>query len=268
MEEPQRATLEINLQNTLEIAHVGVRRAAAFLKLGLLQAEQPVPDNLALDGGVTYGFWPNPIPPEVREAIRAEFRAWVTGAALKELDHYFSLFLDQVWFAIEVAELHGTTVSSSHQFDDGFAGMTNVAKKLDLVAAKLKMSVESPRFESLGRARNSLTHGAGQVRERDTNEPGKLVVRWIAPELVVVDGEKEIVYRAAPADMHQVQSPDGANVLVRFQEQSVTFIVGDKIRLEPHHLSEICFFYSTRASLVVEGLRELLVSRGIVKPRS
>lgn len=59
---------------------------------------------------------------------------------MRELDLFYGLFLDKLWLAIEVGELHGTEVRFDHVFDPKFARKTNVASKQNDVSTKLGMA--------------------------------------------------------------------------------------------------------------------------------
>lgn len=254
--------LKINFDRIVALGEVGPRRASAFLKLGLSALKSP-PENLNLEGGVTYQFLKHPLSPEDAAEIHSEYESWIVSSALKELDHYFSLFLDRVWSTIELIDLHGMTVPSSYQLDGKFEGDTNVARKVGRVASALGLRLEEEQFTSLSRARNCLSHAAGRVRTRDLNKESCLEVSWLAPELVVFDGDDEIVYRAEPADMYQVKSEEGAQIALRFAIHRMSFPLGERVRLSPHNLAEVCSFYQITSSKVVEALKARIAAKNI-----
>lgn len=257
------AKISINLADMLQIAHVGVLRASAFLKIGLHDLHGDHHADFDLSGGVHYRFWPNQISRETVETTVDEYRHWLIGSCLKELDQYFSLFLDRAWWVLELALLNNTRVASGHMFDQKFAGTTNVATKINRVAAVVGFRPEMECFESLSLARNALTHGAGRVRDRDCNDNNDLLLTWIAATMIIKDGDREVVYRDTPADTYQVESPDGAEVILRFDRQYARYQIGQKVELSSHNLAEICAFYSQQASLVHDKILECLRRLGI-----
>jgi hypothetical protein len=106
----QQTTLEINFGKLKEMSALGVRRAAAFLGIGLNSTNTLEGLSLALTDQSMWRFFSEPEPEAtIKEAV-SEFRIWITGNALRELDAHFSLFLDEVWFTLEFAKLHGTKV--------------------------------------------------------------------------------------------------------------------------------------------------------------
>jgi len=259
------AFLRIDFDELSNLAHVGPRRASAFLKMGLHSCENP-PQDFTLEGGIAYRFLPEKSP-ELVEHIKTEFSAWIVGSGLKELDHCFSLFLDKVWFTTRLIRLHGATVPSHLRIGDNFADETNAARKLQRVNTEIDGGVDLEAFESLSLARNALTHGAGVVAARHTNRERALDILWTAPELVVQDGDKEIVYRAEPADMHRVKSQLGAQLLLRFSRHSVTFQEGERISLTAHNLAEICAFYQSTGLRILEKLRARILAARHRHPR-
>lgn len=261
---PITASISVNLADMFRIAQVGVWRASAFLKIGLHDLHADHHADFDLSGGVQYRFWPSPLPRETAEAAVDEYRHWLIGSCLKELDQFFSLFLDRAWWVIEAASLHNQRVASDHMFDQKFAGTTNVATKIERVAAAVGFIPELECFHSLSLARNALTHGAGRVRNRDCNEENGLLLTWVAAAMVIKDGDREIVWRDRPADTYQVEDPGGAAVLLRFDRQYARFGLGEKIELSHENLAEICWFYQQQASLVHNQILEHLRQLGIV----
>lgn len=261
----KRLEVRLDLEQLTEIINVGVRRASAFLKLGTQIGNLEIPSDMTLAGGVAFAFWPRDLSREVRESIREEFRAWLIGSCLRELDQCLGIFLDRAWIILEWAELHGHRIPSSKvlEFDTRFINDTNVARKLATVAEKAKVEVATECHNSLSLARNSLTHGHGQVRHRDCNRSDSLEVMWISPEMVIKDGDEEFVMRSEVFDTYQVKSPTGATVGVRFVRHSKTFKVGERLDFSAHELAEICFFYKQQADVTKLGIFEHLKTKGL-----
>lgn len=259
---PITASISLNLADMLRIAQLGVWRASAFLKIGLHDLHADHHADFDLSSGGTYRFWPSPLPRETAEAAVEEYRHWLIGSCLKDLDQYFSLFLDRAWWILEAASLHNKQVASDYAFDRKFPDTTNVAVKLEIVAAKIGTEPELECFRSLSLARNALTHGAGIVRERDCNEEGALLIIWVAINTVLKDGDREIPLQDVAG--YQVKGPGGAQVLIRQDRQYARFGLGEKIELSHENLAEICWFYQQQASLVHNQILEHLRQLGIV----
>jgi hypothetical protein len=96
--------------------------------VGLALAENYIPSSLALEQHSLWRFFPEPVPEQLgRDAVR-EFRSWLVGNALRELDPYFNRFLDETWAMLAWSNLHGTVVSSAHTVKQ-ISDDANAAKK-------------------------------------------------------------------------------------------------------------------------------------------
>ena len=262
---PKRAEINLDLDQLVSIMHVGIRRSSAFLKLGIQIADLEMPGDMVLTGGMSFNFWPNNLSDEVKEGIRKEFRAWLIGSCLRELDQHLSLFLDQAWHLLRLSELHGKTLPSSEmiEFDKRFAAETNTSRKFAALKEKIDIEIAADSHNSLSLARNSLTHGMGRVRSRDCNRDSALEVLWISPEGFLQDGDKEILLRDAVFERYLISSPEGATVTLRFTKHRKIFKLGEQIEFSAHELAEICFFYHQQAEVTKAGMLNYFKAKGI-----
>jgi len=258
-----RKQIHLDFNALREPAYLGVRRAAAFLGIGLNTTDDYIPQSLALTNLSMWHFFPEPLPePSGREAVK-EFRAWLIGNALRELDAHFSLFLDNTCFVIRLSKLHGTRVRSNHIVKT-IAAETNVAKKYGLVMNELgEQKPEASMLWSLSNARNCLTHNGGVVTDRYANSNGSLLIKWLGMEGRLIQGEHQIVL---PPIFDAQQAPDPtkeAFVAIVLIEREKRFEVGRKIELTPNDLHEICFYYLRLTDQVIERVGADLTARGI-----
>lgn len=267
----QKAELKLDLAGALKFAHVGIRRAAAFLKLASLIERDRVPVDFSLGGAVEFALWPRPMPDQLRNQVYDEFTAWIVGACLREIESHFSIFLDRLWRVVELANLHGQTIHSSTviKFDRKFPNNTNSGQKADELAKLVGATIHSDALASLSLARNALTHGIGRVRERDTNHENRVLeVRWRALDFGILDGDEERLFREKPIDMYTVKSEEGAKLFVRMTDRSIRFLVGDQVKLSSHDLAEICRFYWDQAQMLHDGLVTFLKAKGLAEAKS
>lgn len=265
MEGGKQAVLRLDVDGAKELVNIGVRRASAFLKLGLHAMDFDRPHNLTLSGGVAYNFWPTDIENVVWEQIYEEYSCWLKGCCLKELDQYFTLFLNELLVFAELSLKSGTSLSGKDIMEvrARVANGTSVSKKVSALSKKIGSVDNAVHFSSLTSARNALTHGAGHVRSRDCDKEGLLRVTWLGMEMVIQDGEQEHVCRDTPLDRFQVQVPTGAPVSVRYVEQERVFAEGDKVDFSPQELAEICAFFRTEAAKKVASFLEFTDRIGI-----
>jgi hypothetical protein len=257
-----RKEIRVDFNTLRETAYLGVRRAAAFLGIGLNTTEEYIPQSLTLTTLSMWRFFPEPLPEESgREAVK-EFRIWLIGNALRELDTHFSLFLDNTCFAVRLSKLHGTRVKTDHIIKS-IAAETNVSKKYSIVMNELgEKEAEASMLWSLSNARNCLTHNAGIVSDRHANVGGSLEIRWLGLEARLPDREMPVVL--PPVFDKPVKINKGERIEIATIERSKHFALGEKIQLTPNELHEICVYYLCLADQVVEKFAADLAARGVV----
>ena len=249
-----RVEVQIDLKRLSNIAQTGVRRAAAFLGLGLQAFPNGPPKSVTVGGAFSYRFLPDPLPEELQQQVQDEFTAWLIGNALRELDQHLGIFLDDVWDVLRFTTGEKVEMEwSDTPFDKKFRGGTNVSSKAAQVAKALDCTLEFEALKSLSLARNALSHSVGTVRDRDANEPGGLRLTWLAFQAGIrMDG---IVHDLdGLAEGFRVTSPGGGEVVAEIKRKEAFFAVGESVRLSPHQLSEICFFYSHCSSVIIEAV--------------
>ena len=262
-------SIEINLDGMREVINLATRRVSAFVRFGLDELEERDGGDFNLSASLIYSFWPAEIANEHRKAARDEFRSWLIGSCLRELDLFYGLFLDKVWFALEVSELHGTRVRSDHRFDAKFARDTNISKKQEKVANKLGLTTHLEELNSLSLARNALAHNAGVVRAPvDCNDPERkaLILKWLAFDMIVNRSGHEQVVEKTPFDTHALPGEGDIQVSVRFTSRALVFESGKQIKLSNPEIAELCMFYKIISDKIVDTLSSLLIAKGILIP--
>ena len=259
-----RREITIDTNGLQDIALRGVRRATAFLGLGLKALADGPPKSVTVESGFRIQWFPDPLPDAVAAEIAHEYETWLVGSALKELDLFFSMFLDEVWDWLKLAESHGKPLTADHKPDASFRAKTKVSEKLKLVEAAIGVSSSwSAYFDGYSVARNCLTHNAGVLRLRDCNLDGALELKWRGPDVVVKSPTEEVVLNSRGEMPTQVFGPD-AEASFRMTERTHRVEVGKPIQLSRFDLSEMCFSYQLAASDVINGFVATLRDKGIV----
>ena len=266
--EAELANLKVDLDAMRELVDRGIRRASAFIRFGLDDIDQRDGGDFSLTASLVYSFWPEEISEEFRISAREEYRAWLIGSCLRELDQFYGLFLDQLWLGIEIGELHGSSVRSDHTFDVKFARKTNVAAKQCEVANKLGISDHLDELKSLSLARNALTHNAGVVRSPfDCNNDARdyLAIQWLAFDMLAMrDGEEKIV-RQAPFDTHTLSGDGPIQIGLRFTPRKVVIPAGHQIRLSHPQIAELCMFYKILSEKTMDAYQSFLKDKGVLR---
>lgn len=258
--------LNIDMIAVREIALTGVRRASAFVGLGLKAIQGGPPKSVALDTRCSILWIKEPLSEEAGLNIASEYETWLVGAGLKELDQHFAIFLDQIWELERATKFHNQILEHDLSTDKKFESETNVAKKLLQVGKALDLeNLHSDYFQGYSNARNALSHNAGKVRDRDCTEDGNLVLRWIAPEFVIpIDDGLHVIDQRSGLPSPQIKAE--TILSFRMREREARFAVGDLLRLSPYDISEICFSYQQMADQICRGLEALFIARGIPVP--
>lgn len=259
--------LNFDLNGMQQRAYVGVRRAAAFLGLSERLLEGEFPTSLTLGRSIKRQFLPDPIPNELVPELRENWRTWVTGNALRELDQFLSLYLDEAYDITEQAKLVSGELPPHHVWQR-IDRITNVAQKHRRVLEAANRFANAHAEDqicltSMSAARNCLAHDLGVVTpKRATN--GEMAVRWLALHTIIEQGDRVVVLD--DEDLPFATDPDGgdAHVLIRVDIAECRFGVGDHIVFSSDHLLGICLFYQIVIDRVAQALADYATECGVV----
>lgn len=264
---PVERVLNFDILGMQQRAYVGIRRAAAFLGLSERFLEGDFPRSLTLGQSIKLQFLPDPFPAEAEPELRENWRSWIVGNSLRELDQFLSLFLDDAYDIVQQAKLVSGESPPNFQWRR-LERITNVADKhfrvLDASGLFDGPHLDDQRcLVSLSLARNCLSHDLGIVTpKRATN--GQLTVRWLALRTIVQQGDKTFVME--DQNMPFQLDPNGPNgsVLVRVEAVEKSYLEGDPMRFSPDDLLGICLFYQMVIDRVAQALAEYAKACGVV----
>lgn len=156
-----------------------------------------------------------------------------TGSFLDEVRRVCALYRIGAKRRIKARELNdilGNEATRFHRlgFPEKFTALAN--------DFGVKTELDS-HFLSLNRARNCLVHRRGIVSERDTNEDGRLVIKWRVAEMVAkpIDGTPEVVLLGPRVLESETQ------VYMRVVDRTKAFGVGQRISLVREELCQNMF---------------------------
>ncbi len=263
---PRILRLKIEIPSIKRVMDVGVLRASSFYRLGLDQLDSRDGGNFELSSSVGYRFWPDEIDNAKREEVKEEYRHWLVGSCLRELESFFSLFLDRIWVGVQSGEMHGSKIDGTLEYDQKFARNTNTADKQKRVSEKTGCPDYKSELSSLSLARNALTHYAGIVRspyDCNNDERTSLIVQWKAFEMLASRGGEERVVERAPFDTWLLPGEGEIEIGLRYIERSLSVNAGEKIEFSGENLAEICMFYKLIADENLKFLTKFLKNCGL-----
>jgi hypothetical protein len=261
--ESRQVQIKLDLGKLKEFSVLGIRRAAAFLGVGINSTESWQNPSLVLDGELRWQFFPDALSEARLKEVVEEFRVWIIGNAMRELDANFNIFLDEAWQAKEWMKLHNSRVPSNHAVRS-IAGGTNAANKFEKLLRDIggdQGNVE--RLKTLSNFRNCLTHGRGVVGPRYINSNGKMIIKWLAFDVIIKDNSTNQEITMESAIVGQKVFKDGAEVYLKVCERNREFELNSQAFLSPKDLHELCFFYLQITDQAVGALREYLEGLGI-----
>ena len=259
--------LNFDINGLQQRAYVGVRRAAAFLGMSERFIEQEFPRSLTLGQNIKRQFLPDPFPEEAVPELRENWRTWITGNALRELDQFLSLFLDDAFDVVQQAKLVSGENPPHHEWQR-IDRITNVADKHRRVLEGANRfngphSDDQTCLISLSHARNCLSHDLGIVTPKRVTD-GVLAVQWLALRTIIEQGDKTFILEEQ--DLPFSLDPDGpeGRVLMRVEIAERRFALGDHIRFTPDDLLGFCLFYQIVIDRVAQALADYSQECGVV----
>lgn len=260
--------VKVNLDAALETAQKGVRRAAAFMGLGLNAALDESYDHYHLSPSTGIEILPEQIEKPVLAKIKRQFAIWITGNGLRELIETFAVFLDQVFLACQaVAIAQGLRAADRQEKERKEFSYYGVSKKLTCLDDEFGVTLNKSEYlNSLQQARNCLTHRRGLVGEKDCSTDGKLTTRWMGVDIAIgrLDGSSELVEMP-------IRSPvllqEGETIQYCACIRAKSFAKGEVVDLSPRDLAEICLFVQREARSVVECVADYAERVGVTVNR-
>ncbi|EDT42043.1 hypothetical protein BamMEX5DRAFT_2204 [Burkholderia ambifaria MEX-5] len=229
--------------------------------------EGDLPRSLTLGNNVRRQFLPDPYPDAHIPELRDSWRTWIVGNALRELDQFLSLYLDEAYDMVQQAKLVSGENPADHQWKR-IDRQTNVADKHKLVVEQTKRGTQVHLDDhqclvSLSNARNCLAHDLGIVTRKRAID-GELRVRWLAVRMLIEQGDRVIDMDVAQFPIEL--DPDGpAGVVIgKVEIAEKIFPMAGQIQFTPNELLEICFFYQLVIDRVAQVVQEYAEECGVV----
>ena len=129
-----RRDVAIDIAAIEDIALRGVRRAVAFLSLGLQSTRNGPPRSVWLESEFKIQWFADPLPAQVATELALEYEKLDNWISAQGSSIYISeCFLTKFGILIRLVEFHGTQLPPEFEPDKKFLNDTNVGKKFDQV---------------------------------------------------------------------------------------------------------------------------------------
>ncbi|GJE27695.1 hypothetical protein LKMONMHP_2556 [Methylobacterium organophilum] len=242
-----------------------LQRAAVFLGYAVNAAEGTPLSSVRLKAPIELSVGvPDPIPEEQRPAYQQQFRNWVIGQALIELDQNYQRFVVSSIETIADLEHFKTHRTLCLVHKPNLANTWTVHEQFHSPAGHTDQSHldESRYLRSLGNARNCLAHDSGLVTERRLTDGDTMPIRWPGQDIyqTLHSGERQLLQREHPFEVRQedIGTTLSAEAVVREK----IYRAGDTILFSSTDLSEIIFFYQILAMRIGAELHRLVEEAG------
>jgi hypothetical protein len=240
MADATKKVTNLNIDAVVESIHLGVRRAAVFLGLGLNAAAMPDFKKYQLAEITGLDFVPVQVSDDVVKEFKDEFAHWVLGNGLRELIESFAHALERLYeycLMIEISRgklLQGVAIKQFKDFKH--AGLEDRLKKLSedfhVVTDKATALV------SISRARNCLVHRRGIVGEKEGTSG--LNVSWWGFDIFGESPNGDVLEIPKPMPSDGIILNEGMALKIRHCERKRTFAFGSILRFKPVDVAEIC----------------------------
>lgn len=261
--------ITISLDNVLDIALKGVRRAAVFMGLGVNAAIDPDFKSYQLSQLTNIQMVPDDVSPEELTHFKEEFRLWIEAGGFRELADTFATYLDAVH--------HACLLMKTVTGQPSLADVPKIHAKYRRWGLPDKLSVLSERFDvapqkpahllSLSRARNCLTHRGGIVGDDDLQGAEALSLHWVGVDVFIDEpnGTRHLVNEILSRT--PINLPNGGTPKVQFSERTRRFKRREKLILSTRELAEICWIYAHEARFLLGRVGEFAKAVGVeIKP--
>lgn len=254
--------INVDLGQILEIAMLGVRRAAMFIGFGVNSADDPKAVDYRLRGFIRVNILPDNLSVESIAEGKLHFRQWILGNGLTELLHNYSLFLDEVYaVSLMIAAVGNAELSDSWERRVAtFRAKTSIASKLRTIFNEAGLESHfRGHFYGFTRARNALIHANGRVLPEHCDEgQERLSVAWPGHHVFVrcPDGREVELQPGLVVSQN-------AEVIWRMQDRERVFALGESVRFEPRDIAEICWMVQRDAGELVNGVASIGQMAGI-----
>lgn len=255
--------MNIDLDQIHEIAQKGVRRAAAFLALGVNAARDSRLVEYQFPNDAFIRILPEGLSKESIEHLKQEYEKWVILAGLRELIETFGVYLDAI-HNVALVISSSTIGPIDLQKNRCSFELSGTTEKLSTLKKRFNIHTQKEKYlASVSRVRNCLAHRRGIVGQKDVDENGVLKVTWWTLDVFAETPKGEQISLKPPLPNGGVIVEAGGTIKARFTDHELQFNVGQVVELTISDLSEICLLVSLAAKEILASITTFARNNGI-----
>jgi hypothetical protein len=243
-----------------ELGNRGIRRASVFMGIGTNAARQVPRVSHVLEGS-PFVVVPSAVSEEVQSQFSDTFEQWVVSNGLREIVETLSSFLIEAFKGAYI--LNAGSSADALEFQKAVSKFDRVGVEKQLARISEMLALDGrflPMFGSLNIARNCLSHRRGIIGREDEQAPGAgFVLTWRTRSLRREDGT-DLTLAIKDGQAPRVEA--GERLIFEEVERTRHLTIGQEIHLTQHELSEICLGSTIAIGCVVDGLINLVRSKG------
>lgn len=252
-----------------DIADRGVRRAAAFVGLGVNAARDSQFKKYQLSEYATFRVMPDNLNDKSIAHIKEEFEKWVILNGVRELVESFGLFLDKMHSACLLMSTHKKQMSSedAEKFGPSFE-WKGVEDKLSTLRNRFRISSDKEKyFGSINQARNCITHRKGRVGPEDLKGDQFFRLTWWGFDIFAETKNGERHSLMPPLPKEGLLLKDGGHIMFQVKDRIIEYKPGDIVNLSPNELGEICLLVQLTTDDIVKSAYDFAKRIGIEEKR-
>lgn len=243
----------IDIDKLKDFAHVGVRRAAIFLGLGLNAAHREDFMDYELsklppsDGDKRFpiDFFPRGLPAERINYFKIEFSRWIRDCCLCDLLEHYALFLDKIHLhALVVYRAAGrlSERDSPEKLHNKFR-YDGITAKHRVLRERFGIDPAHAGFvDQLYEARNALTHDFGVVLPKRCDSNGNFALKWPKFNFIGIGSEtgKETPLVALIGE----PTTEETTIALRVEQREDIYKAGERVEVSREDLEEVLHFFA------------------------
>lgn len=257
--------ITIDFSKMKDISYRGIRRAAAFVGLGVNVARDGEFKKYQLSEYSTLEIMPNNLDDKSIAHIKEEFEKWVILNGVRELVESFGLFLDKVHIICLLMATQKKQISSddAEKFGPAFE-RKGVEDKLTILRNRFGITSDKEKyFSSINQIRNCITHRKGQIGSEDLRDNKSFQLTWWGFDIFAEtpSGEKHSLIPPLPKEGLFLK--EGGKIMLQVKDRIIEYKLGDIVTLSPNELIEICYLVQLTTDDIVKSSYDYAKKIGI-----